>query len=174
MMTAKHVRGAAAATTVMLMLFGGGVVSIGCDKKSEPAKTNVPKPPTPDVTPKASMGTSANSGSSPAKAPTVAATTTQPATITKAPTTTSSASVGQPVPSAQNSRDADKLIAKAIEAIKENHFDDARQMLNELDGMKDSLQPQQAKMLATVHASLDSIDKQKSAPPPAAVDPDNK
>src|SRR5690349_17365164 len=104
MMTAKK----KVALCGMLTLFvfaaappGGG----GCDKKSEPAKSNVPKPPTPDVTPKASMGSSgagmSSSASSPAKAPIIAAASASTQPAVKAPTTNSAgASVGQPIASA--------------------------------------------------------------------------
>src|SRR3954447_3753184 len=101
----------------------GGVA--GCDKKSEPAKTNVPKPPAPDVTPKtmsggmsssasSASGAGAGAKSSPTTAPTAQASSgaTKPSVpVVDAPLVTSTES-------AKHSKEAQDLVGKAMQEIK--------------------------------------------------------
>jgi hypothetical protein len=161
------------------LVMGGAA---GCDKKSEPAKTNVPKPPAPDVTPKATSGGTSSSASassagagvksSPATAPTAAqapSSASKPSgpIVVDAPLVTSTES-------ARHSKEAQDLVGKAMQEIKDKKFDDAKAALDKVDAMGDDVPRETRELAKTVRKSLDSARKLQQAPEIPADEGPNK
>jgi hypothetical protein len=146
------------------------VVLVGCEKKSEPAKN--PKPPTPEVTPKAGTGASAGAGHttgggpSPLKSPTTMPTTGK----SHGPTTEPDIASIPPDKSAAQMKKAQGLLDQAAKAIKDERFEDARARLDEVDAMKDSLPKQIQDSVAQLRKNLANIDKLKVVEPPPEVE----
>src|SRR5436190_18858382 len=157
--------------TWTVLLAAGIIVAVGCGKKDEPAKSPTPKPPTPDVTPKAGPASAdglTKMGGGLTKSPTTAPSTTRPGAtepdVAVAPTGKA------PTPDKR----AQDLIDAAIKSIKDKRFDDARQSLDKVDAMKDSVSEEVRKQAKTVRANLDSQRFKPAEPAPAAAGEDNK
>jgi hypothetical protein len=157
-------------------------VAAGCDKKSEPAKPNVPKPPAPDVTPKATSGAmSTSDGSSagasvkpsPTTAPT-APTAQAPSNATKPGAPTIDAPLVTSTESAKHSKEAQDLVGKAMQEIKDKKFDDAKAALDKVDAMGSDVPSGTREQAKTVRKSLESAQKLQSAPELPAGEGPNK
>ena len=155
----------------------------GCEKK-EPAKPNVPKPPAPDVTPKATSGgmsttatpsSSAAGGatgvkSSPTTAPTAQASspTTKPSgPVVDAPLVTSTEN-------AKRSKEAQDQLDKAMKALKDGRFDDCKAALDKVDGMGGDVSDATREGAKTTRKSLEASQKLQKAPELPAGDGPNK
>jgi hypothetical protein len=159
-------------------LVTGGLT--GCDKKSEPAKTNVPKPPAPDVTPKATAGSAASSsGAAGAGVSVKSSPTTAPTAQAASPTTKPSApAIDAPLvtstESAKHSKEAQDLLSKAMQALKDNKFDDCKTALDKVDAMGTDVPKATREQATTVRKSLDAAQKLQKAPELPASDEPNK
>jgi hypothetical protein len=162
----------------------GGVA--GCDKKSEPAKTNVPKPPAPDVTPKATSGGMSSSAATPSSAAGAGAGAGVKSSPTTAPTTPAPSGATQPgapivdaplvtsTESAKHSKEAQDLVGKAMQEIKDKKFDDAKSALDKVDAMGDDVPRETRELAKTVRKSLESARKLQQAPDLPAGEGPNK
>ena len=166
-----------------------GMLWAGCDDKKQPA--NPPPasppptaPPPPDVTPKAGATGGAVGNATADKTGGGGLAATGPST-TQTPDPKSTASKDKsadpaiaPVASAkqaEQSKQAQDLIAGAIQAIKENRLEDAQASLDKVDGMKSSLPKATQEQVKTVRGNLDNVRKLQSPDlAGAASDPDNK
>ncbi len=160
-------------TWTLAAALAGAMIVTGCEKKSEPVKPTNPKPPTPDMTPKAGTGASAagagntTAGSpSPLKSP-----TTMPTTV-KAHAGTAEPEVAAipPDKSAAAMKKAQGLLDQAAKAMKEKRFEDARASLDQVDAMKDSLPKQIQDSVAQLRKNLANIDKLQVVEPPPEVE----
>jgi hypothetical protein len=128
----------------MNRLWGAAIVvglAVGaCDKKDEPAKSPVPTPPPTPVTPKAASA---------ATKPSVADRTASEAALAPAPRNRST----------EQSKEAQDLIGKAIQSIKDNRLADARQALDKVDAIKETLPQTTREQLKTVRENLESSEK---------------
>jgi hypothetical protein len=153
----------------------------GCDKK-EPTKTDVPKPPAPDVTPKATAGaastgsatsTAGGAGGATIKSPAApttqaaAGSATKPAITGDAPLVTSTAS-------AKHGKEAQDLLDKAMLALKENRFDDCKAALDKVDAMGDDVPRETREITKTTRNTLNQAQKLQKAPELPAGDEPNK
>ena len=177
-MTAKALRVTCGGVVIAAVTLG---VGIGCEKKGEPAKTNVPKPPAPDVTPKAmsggATGSTANGGL--AGGPTSAKPTTPaPATQPSAAATNAAADDTAPLitstDTAKKSKEAQDLIAKAMQSLKDNKFDDAKASLDKVDAMGDAVSATTREQSKTVRESLNKAQQLQKAPEVPSSDGPNK
>jgi hypothetical protein len=161
-----------------------GVAATGCEKK-EPAKPNVPKPPAPDVTPKATSGgmsTTATPSSSAAGATT--GTRSSPTTAPTAPASSSTTKPGAPVvvdaplvtstENARRSKEAQDLLDKAIKALKDSRFDDCKAALDKVDAMGSDISEATREGSKTTRKSLEAAQKLQKAPELPAGDGPNK
>jgi len=160
------------------LVMGGAA---GCDKKSEPAKTNVPKPPAPDVTPKATSGGMSSSGSSASGAgagvkssPATAPTAQAPSSATKPSAPVVDAPLVTSTEAAKHSKEAQDLVGKAMQEIKDKKFDDAKAALDKVDAMGDDVPRETRELAKTVRKSLDSAQKLQQAPELPAGEGPNK
>lgn len=158
---------------VMLL---AGLLVLGCEDRKEPAKPAVPKPPTPDVTPKASVTAGGNSGKSgdgaiAATAPSI--TQTPDPTKISAKAKTDEPTIA-PVPSTQQAaqtKKAQELFSKASMALGDNRLDEAQAALDQAETMKSSLAKPQQEELAKLRINLDNIRKlQQNVTPPGNTD----
>src|SRR5688572_8877515 len=115
-----------------------GLLAVGaCDKKDEPSKSPVPTPPPTPVTPKA-----ASAVTKPSVADRIASDAAKaPAPLDK---------------SAEQSKQGQDLVAKAIQSIKDNRLADARQSLDKAEAIKEALPQTTREQLKTVRENLDS------------------
>jgi hypothetical protein len=169
-----------AALTAALVMGAAG----GCDKKSEPAKPNVPKPPAPDVTPKANVGamsTSDGSGGAAAAAaagmkpsPTTAPTAQASLGTTKPGFPTIDAPLVTSTESAKHSKEAQDLVGKAMQEIKDKKFDEAKAALDKVDAMGNDVPSGTRELAKTTRKSLESAQKLQQAPELPAGEGPNK
>jgi hypothetical protein len=141
------------------------------------APTAPPKPPTPDVTPKAGpsgvdvssssgSGGDAN-GSAVAKAPaTVPTQATQPSAAPAAATAA--------MESAKRTKEAQDLVTRAMQAVKDNHLDVAKTSLDKVDAMGDTIPVTIREQATTVRHSLGNAQKLQKGPDLPDVDKENK
>jgi hypothetical protein len=168
------------AITAMMLAAG-----VGCEKKTEPAKTNVPKPPAPDVTPKAMSGGVGGGGApsvttTPGGTHSVATTlpvATQP-TVAAGPKPTFGTDGGAPLitstDSAKKSRQAQDLIAKAMQSLKDNKFDACKADLDKVDAMGDAIPKATREQSKTVRESLNKAEQLQKVPELPTSDGPNK
>ena len=151
----------------------------GCDKKSEPAKTNVPKPPAPDVTPKATAGAASNGTGSGAGAKTTSA----GAPTTQASSSSATKPSGAPIvdaplvtstETAKHSKEAQDLLGKAMQALKDSKFDECKASLDKVDAMGNDVPKATREQATTVRKSLDAAQKLQKAPELPAGEGPNK
>ncbi len=163
-------------------------LAAGCEKK-EPEKSPVPKPPAPDVTPTAGARASGQAvlagetgPASPAAVESAAATASA---VTNTPVVAPPATAavvkaapeivaGEPAQSGDNTKQAQDLIAKAIESLKNNKPDEARASIEKVEAMKDPLPKTIYEQLKTVRASLDNVEKIRKTELPALTEGENK
>ena len=160
--------------TFGLALLMSAALAIGaaCEKKEDP-KPGAPKPPTPDVTPKAG-GSGAAGGSAAAGSPATRP-TTAPVSITRTPDDLDTALVPpKDSASAERSKEAQDLVARAIVAIKENRLDEARTSLDKVDAMGDAVQKTTREQAKTVRANLESVARLQKTDLPLPAEGENK
>jgi hypothetical protein len=151
----------------------------GCDKKSEPAKTNVPKPPAPDVTPKStSDGMSAAPSSDSGAGAGVKSSPTTATSAQPSPSTTKPADPAVDAPlvtsteSAKHSKEAQDLLSKAMQSLKDSKFEDCKTALDKVDAMGNNVPKATREQSTTIRKSLDAAQKlQKSPELPAGEGP---
>jgi hypothetical protein len=150
----------------------GAMLLAGCEKKSEPVKPANPKPPTPDMTPKAGTGASAGAGNTTAGGPSPLKSPTTMPTTAKARAGTSEPEVAAipPDKSAASMKKAQGLLDQAAKAMKEKRFEDARASLDQVDAMKDSVPKQIQDSAAQYRKNLANIDKLQVVEPPPEVE----
>lgn len=162
-------------SAVLAGLLALGVLA-GCEKK-EPAKPTVPKPPAPDVTPKATSAAAASASNSAAAGTTGGAsiTSTTPTTRPTAQVSAGSATTKPSAPtidaplvtsseSAKRSKEAQTLIEKAMQALKDNRFDDCKAALDKVDAMGKDVAPETRELVTTTREALKKAQKLQTAP----------
>jgi hypothetical protein len=157
------------------------VLAVGgaCEKTDDPKPADVPRPPAPDVTPKAGGGGgSSGGGSTVSKSPTTgpsAPATTAPISVTKTPGDLDASLVPpRDQAAAARSKEAQDLVAGAIVAINENRLDEARTSLDKVDAMGDVVPKTTREQAKTVRANLDNVARLQKTDLPLPTDGENK
>ena len=162
-------------TRMMCRLALGALLVLGCDRSDNTPKSPTPAPPSPDVTPKAGGGGAGSPG----------ATANQPAddgaplpdsaraSDTAAPTTRPTGDAGgaaaaADLKAAEQTKQAQELLEKAIAATKDKRFDEARASLDKIEAMGNDLPTTVREQVVTLRKSLDNLE---TAPTGAAVPP---
>ena len=170
-------------TRMMCRLALGALLVVGCDRSDNTPKSPPPAaPPSPDVTPKADSGMSeggvagATAGQSGAADPTPSAPAA--AAPTTRPTGDGSASLAADVKAAEQTKQAQDLLDKAMAAMRDKRFDEARASLDKVESMGGDLPKTIREQAATMRKSLDNLETAPAAgnapSPPPVPDEENK
>src|SRR5688572_25511656 len=160
----KTIRVAMLAVAVALAGLGAG----GCEKKEQPKPaTPTPTPPPPPVTPKAGGSPTAQGATRPA---------TAPVALTKTPEQLDLPDVVPPKDSssAEQSKQAQDLVAGAIVAIKEKRLEEAKSALDKVDAMGDAVQRTTREQAKTVRANLEAVARLQQTDLPLPTEGENK
>jgi hypothetical protein len=176
-------------TRMMCRLALGALLAVGCDRSDNTPKSPTPTPPSPDVTPKAEGGvseggtagaTAGQSGDpgSGASSPTVSPGTSEAAAA--APTTRPSgddgASRAGDAKAAEQTKQAQELLDRAMAAMKDKRFEEARQSLDKVESMGGDVPKTIREQAATMRKSVDNLEKApaEAVAPPPPPDEENK